>query len=77
MRKRHIAEIDNHINWNFNIVEGDCHCLRGIGVMRKSRPYDSCSPNQHCVCCEMDRQEKHLFVKRQRHEAKLQIAEFL
>ena len=30
-------------------VEGDCHCLRGIGFMRKRRPHD-CGKTRCGIC---------------------------
>ena len=71
MSKRWKEEIESHTDFIFNIVEKGCHCLRGKGTMRKRRPYDSCAPNQHCSCCEMEREEQRLNNKRIRREGKL------
>lgn len=68
-------EVDTHTDPTFDVVEGDCHCLRGKGTMRKRRPFDSCAPNQHCTCCEMERQDKRRTKRRERYGAREQIAE--
>lgn len=35
----------------------DCHCARGIGTMRKSRPYGC--PNPRCWICHWDKWTAH------------------
>lgn len=69
MKSRHRDEIENHRHHSLGYIEGDCHCLRGIGTMRKRRPYDSCSPG-HCSMCESYRDEKKYASRRRRYEGR-------
>lgn len=73
MNKRWKEEIQFHTNETFNKVESNCHCLRGMGIMRKRRPYGSCSPNQHCGCCEMERSWHKQEKKKERVQGKLEL----
>ena len=70
MLKRWREEVESHRDLDFGYIEEGCHCLRGKGTMRKRRPYDRCAPNQHCACCEMEREENRLKIKRERREGK-------
>lgn len=70
MKKRWKEEIESHRDETFGNIESNCHCLRGMGTMRKRRPYDRCSPNQHCGICEMERYEQRLKRRRIRQEGK-------
>lgn len=47
----------------------DCHCSKGIGLMRKRRPYDSCK----CWMCELPRQEAKRSNRRIRRAARREI----
>lgn len=33
--------------------DGDCHCYRGMGMLRKTRPWDCGKP--HCTICHLDK----------------------
>lgn len=44
---------------------------RTKGFYRKRRPYDRCSPNQHCGCCEMERSWHKTKMKKARVQGKL------
>ena len=46
MLRRWSAEIEKHRHPSLGYVEGDCHCLRGKGTMRKRTPW-----GHHRRCC--------------------------
>ena len=65
MVKRWRREWINH-GRNF----GNCHCGLGIGTMRKHRPNESHSPNQHCSVCECERSEARQKRRKERYSGK-------
>jgi hypothetical protein len=45
---------------------GKCHCGRGMGTMRKHRPYESCT----CGMCRFQRFMRRLERRQQRYQGK-------
>jgi hypothetical protein len=40
---------------------------------RKRRPFDRCSPNQHCGCCESERSYHRVEKRTERYQSKLEL----
>lgn len=55
---------------------GNCHCGRGIGTMRKRRPYEGHPPSS-CGYCAYIRLLHRLDRRRERYAARAMIAEGL
>lgn len=45
---------------------GNCHCGRGMGTMRKRRPYEGC-PSKNCRHCHLERLIARLDRRRARY----------
>lgn len=69
--RRQRAEFFKHVDRDRNTMPLDrdgrvCHCLRGLGAVRKNRPWGKpCSPGR-CPMCEAEREEKRTRKKRLR-----------
>lgn len=63
MRRRQKVEILKHRNRITGELD-QCHCLAGIGTMRKHRPNESCG--DHCGLCDLHRDAKRRARRRQR-----------
>jgi len=55
---------------------GACHCGRGMGTMRKHRPYES-HPSSSCRVCAWERTEGRKQRRRERYAARHVISESL
>lgn len=66
MIKRWRQELEKH-GGDF----GNCHCGRGMGTMRKHRPYGSC-PSKNCSYCHLERLIARRDRRRERYAARLQ-----
>lgn len=73
MQRRWREEIESHRHHSQGYVEEGCHCLKGMGIMRKHRTYESCAPNQHCGCCEAERSWHKTQNKKERVQGKLEL----
>lgn len=60
MERRYKTELRKHRKWDLESgpAQQDCHCLKGIGTMRKHKPNERCSNHTYCPLCKYRRIEK-------------------
>lgn len=69
MHRRWRAEMKQHgYDWRNPPTDRDaCHCVRGIGSMRKRTPFGH---HRHCLMCNG---EKYLYKMRRKERASIQL----
>lgn len=71
--RRARQEFEKHRDKVFNVIHADpngstCHCLLGLGAVRKNRPFGNPHAPGRCPLCEAMREEKRNHKKRLRAE---------
>lgn len=61
MERRRKFELNKHRNRITGETDA-CHCLAGLGTMRKHRPNESCG--DHCSLCDLRRLGKRLALRK-------------